>query len=272
MQKANYHSHTFRCKHASGEVWDYVKAAYSGGAEVYGISDHAPIPDGRFPDVRMDLEELQSYELAVNQAREAFPAVKILLGLECEYFSEYRSFHEDELLGRRGYDYLIGAGHYTPLDGSWENSFADMNYPRMLNAYSSYLGEMMETGLYAFIAHPDIFGCSNEVWNEDLTRCSRDILEAAQDTGVPLEINANGLRKKPLCTPYGLRPQYPWPPFWELAAGYDISVVCSSDAHCPEDALAGLEEMHHLARRYNLPLAELSDLGSGSGSLKVAAA
>ena len=78
--------------------------------------------------------------------------------MECEYFPEFHAFYEDELLGRRGYDYLIGAGHYTPLEGSWQNSFANMDQPKMLNAYSRHLAEIMESGLFAFIAHPDLFG------------------------------------------------------------------------------------------------------------------
>ena len=65
MQINNYHSHTFRCKHATGDAVDYVSVAMNGGAKVYGISDHAPIPDGRFPEVRMSLDELDSYEKAV---------------------------------------------------------------------------------------------------------------------------------------------------------------------------------------------------------------
>ena len=53
-----------------------------------------------------------------------------------------------------------------------------MDQPKMLNAYSRHLAEIMESGLFAFIAHPDLFGCSNEFWNDDLTSCSHDILSS----------------------------------------------------------------------------------------------
>ena len=56
MKITNYHSHTFRCKHAQGDAVDYVRVAYEGGAAVYVISDHAPIPDGSFSEVRMALD------------------------------------------------------------------------------------------------------------------------------------------------------------------------------------------------------------------------
>ena len=262
MKITNHHSHTFRCKHAQGDAVDYVRHAFQGGASVYGISDHSPIPDGRYPEVRMAMEELDSYENAVRKAQSEFPEVKVLLGMECEYFPEFHAFYEDELLGQRGYDYLIGAGHYTPLEGSWQNSFANMDQPKMLNAYSRHLAEIMESGLFAFIAHPDLFGCSNEFWNDDLTSCSHDILSSAQATKTPLEINGYGMRKEPVQTSKGPRAQYPWPPFWELASEYKIEVVCNSDAHRPQDALACLDETRLLADRFDLKIADLSHLGS----------
>ncbi len=263
MTITNYHSHTFRCKHAAGDAVDYVREVHSKGVSVYGISDHAPVPDGRFPHVRMDLDELNDYEHAVQKAQAMFPDIVVLLGLECEYFPEFHAFYEEELLGKREYDYLFGAGHYTPLHGEWWNSFMRINTTDLLAAYSRYLAEMMETGLFEFIAHPDIFGCCNETWNKDLTACSRDILSAAEETGTPLEINGYGMRKPPMRTAVGTRHQYPWLPFWELAAEYNITVVCNSDAHHPEHALANLGACRKLARRFRLKQADLSHLHGG---------
>ena len=137
-----------------------------------------------------------------------------------------------------------------------------MDQPKMLNAYSRHLAEIMESGLFAFIAHPDLFGCSNEFWNDDLTSCSHDILSSAQATKTTLEINGYGMRKEPVQTSKGPRAQYPWPPFWELASEYKIEVVCNSDAHRPQDALACLDETRLLADRFDLKIADLSHLGS----------
>ncbi|MCK5198693.1 MAG: hypothetical protein KAR21_10100, partial [Spirochaetales bacterium] len=69
----NFHSHTWRCKHATGTVKDYVDAAISAvGATgrspllhespILGISDHTPLPDNRWSHVRMDMSELDAYE------------------------------------------------------------------------------------------------------------------------------------------------------------------------------------------------------------------
>ena len=259
--QCNLHSHTYRCKHATGDVIDYVRAAEKAGARVYGVSDHAPMPDGRHSGVRMAMSELDGYQQAVQDVRAAFRGLRIFLALECEDFPEYRGFYREEILGRRGFDYLIGAAHYTPFEGEWQNSYQGLDRSDRLRAYSDHLCTMMETGLYTFIAHPDIFGCSNDLWTENLTACSRDILAAAESSGVPLEVNGGGFRKSPARTPLGTRPQYPWLPFWELAADYDISVVCNSDAHRPEDALANLADTLAVVQQCGLQLADLSTLG-----------
>ena len=40
----NYHTHTWRCQHASGTEEDYVRAAVAAGFKVLGFADHTPWP------------------------------------------------------------------------------------------------------------------------------------------------------------------------------------------------------------------------------------
>ena len=42
--KANYHTHTARCGHATGTDEDYVLAAIEQGFDELGFSDHVPWP------------------------------------------------------------------------------------------------------------------------------------------------------------------------------------------------------------------------------------
>ena len=42
--KANYHTHTKRCRHANGSDRDYIEAAISAGIKTLGFSDHVPLP------------------------------------------------------------------------------------------------------------------------------------------------------------------------------------------------------------------------------------
>ena len=86
------------------------------------------MPDGRHSDVRMDMDELDGYEQAVRDAQTAFPEITVLLALECEDFPENRAFYREEILGRREFDYLVGAAHYTPFEGAWHNSYSGSSH------------------------------------------------------------------------------------------------------------------------------------------------
>jgi histidinol-phosphatase (PHP family) len=75
----------------------------------------------------------------------------------------------------------------------------------------------MATGLFAFVAHPDLFANAYLAWDAEAEACSRAILAAAADLSVPLEINGYGMRKPEIETREGVRRKYPWRRFWELA-------------------------------------------------------
>jgi len=255
------HTHTYRCQHASGDAPDYARIAAAGGCQVLGISDHTPLPDGRWPDVRMRLDEIDGYETAIATARRENPGLTILTAMECEWMPEYANFYHDELLGRRGYDYLIGAGHFTKMaDGEWKGSFDNLRTPDALRRYARLLTALMEAKIFAFVAHPDILGNCNARWNADTAACAQDICAAAVATATPLEMNAYGLRKSWVVGHEGERPGYPWPPFWEVAAEHGVQVVLNSDAHRPQDVMHGHAELIALRDRFGLIEADLSRL------------
>ena len=260
--KRNYHTHTYRCQHAKGDCVDYARVASELGMEVLGFSDHTPLPDGRWSGVRMAMKQLDEYERAVADAREAYPDLRVLLGMECEYSQEFHAFFEDELLGRRGYDYLIGAGHYIGIDDSWYGSFDNAVAPENLRLYVDQVIATMECGLFAFIAHPDVYGCCNHVWNEDCAAAARDICQASVAAGVPLELNGYGLRKPWIDTPDGKRAMYPWEPFWEIAAEERVRMIINSDAHRPEHVGHGQAELGPWVRRLGLEIFDLLDDGA----------
>ena len=259
--RRNLHSHTFRCKHASGDAADYIRHALNTGVDTYGISDHTPLPGDRYNSHRMDMIELDDYHRAIKEAQQAFPDVRVLAGLECEDFDDCRSFYEDEILGQRNFDYLIGAGHFTPLRNQWEDSYFGMTSAAKLRAYSDHLCDLTESSLYLFIAHPDVFGLSSEHWNEDLKACSHDILAAAEANQKPLEINGGGIRKLAQRSGEEAHPGFPLREFWEAASDYQVTVVCNSDAHQPDHAMASIKECVQYAEELGLTIASDEQLG-----------
>ena len=63
---ANFHTHTWRCDHASGDCLAYAKEAVAAGMRVLGFSDHTPLPDGTWDDMRMSMDQIAGYEAAVE--------------------------------------------------------------------------------------------------------------------------------------------------------------------------------------------------------------
>ena len=239
--RANFHTHTFRCKHAGGTVADMCEAALAAGLDTLGFSDHAPFPDNRFHSSRMDFDELDDYIRDVNEAKLRYAGrLRIYLGLEIDYFPSLgKAFYEDLFFGRHHCDYLISGTHFI------ENGGPDINLwnggqdfgPEQVRRYIDVETEALETGLFTYIAHPDMFSIRCAAMTPEIAaECGR-LLDAAAALRVPLEVNAYGLRKPPLTLADGTkRPQYPWCPFWDLVREHGgIRAVVGSDAHQPID-------------------------------------
>ena len=67
--KHNYHTHTFRCNHASGTDREYVERAIENGMKTLGFSDHAPylFPfKDYYSFYRMKVEEIEEYADSVR--------------------------------------------------------------------------------------------------------------------------------------------------------------------------------------------------------------
>lgn len=236
--KHNFHTHTFRCKHARGETTDYCQHAVDLGMETIGFSDHTALPDNRWISARMDYSELEGYVSAVNRAKLEYPSLRILLGMECEYIPKFHAFYEDELFGQHEFEYLVGGPHFFTDDyGNWHGAYSGAVDSKALGHYGKYVQEMIASGLFAFIAHPDLFGVCYRKWDADTVSCSRDILAAAEEHDVGLEINALGLAKIARKKPNNPYPLYPWLPFWELATEYKVKTIVNADAHRPEDLI-----------------------------------
>lgn len=254
---SNYHTHLELCKHATGNVDDYCKSAIARGLTVLGISDHTPLPDNRWITERMEMNQFDSYCLSIDRARVIYPDLKILKAVECESVAIYNSFYENELLGKYKLDYLVGAIHYFPHNGGWINIFEDDLNAASLGSFAKCMIDAMESKLYAFMAHPDIFGYIYSDWDSDAEHCTRDILEAAEQLGTPLEINGKGFRKPKIACSKGMRYRYPWENFWEIVSEYDINVIINSDAHAPEEVDGNFSDALFFVDKYNLNLAEL---------------
>lgn len=231
--KANYHTHTARCGHAEGSDEAYVLAAIEQGFEELGFSDHVPWPyKSGFLNlgVRMDVRRLDEYLGSVRALREKYAdKLRIYAGFECEYFPEYMGWLAD-MAQEKQLDYLILGNHY---DGSDETGmyFGRTRTPGQLSAYVRSTIRGVQTGLFAYLAHPDLFMRSYGRFDEDCRAAARDLCQACRAMNLPMEYNVHDRFIAYLTH----RISYPHPEFFEIAKAEGVQVIVGLDAHEPRE-------------------------------------
>ena len=230
--KANYHTHTYRCNHASGSEEDYIKAAIKAGLEEIGMSDHCPWPIRKRYQMRMEMREFEPYVNELKRLKEKYKdQISIKLGLECEYFPNewktLRFFKEHPDL-----DYLIFGNHFHLQESSDWYYGTCVRDEEILRHYVTDAVAGMETGYFRIFAHPDLCFRSYPVFDEAAKQASYDICLKAKELGVILEYNLGGLRMYRHEIPH-----YPRYEFWQAAAEVGNAVIIGVDAHNPLDLL-----------------------------------
>ena len=222
---ANYHTHTFRCKHAIGGDEEYVRCAIAAGLKTLGFSDHTPypFPGGYVSTFRMAMDQLEDYTASVRGLRQHYAnQIDIRLGVEAEYYPKY--FPDlIEILRDHGVQYMILGQHMIGNEIDEPYCGVPDGDIKKLERYCNQSIEAIHTGLFTYFAHPDLF---HFVGDRSLYQAQmRRICQAANQCRMPLELNLLGL--------FNGR-HYPNPVFWEVAAEENCRVVLGMDAHQPE--------------------------------------
>lgn len=231
--KVNYHTHTQRCLHAQGCEEDYVVSAINSGLSILGFSDHAPFPDQDY-GLRMPYKELNTYLDAIDQAQVKHKdEIKLLKGLEIEYLPEYLYYY-NELLTKKGLDYLLLGEHFFRSGWNNVNVYNDIYSTDQYILYAQSVVDAINTGFFKMVAHPDIIFMNSFIWDKNCEKACDLIINAAVAANVILEFNANGLRRGMREYPDGNRYQYPYERFWERVARANVPVIVGSDCHNPD--------------------------------------
>ncbi|MBP3658065.1 MAG: histidinol-phosphatase [Oscillospiraceae bacterium] len=220
----NYHTHTFRNHHAVGTEREYIEAAIAGGYQTLGFSEHAPyqFPDGIVSYFHMFPEDLEDYIQTLLALKEEYAGrIEILIGYEAEY---YPRFFDDLLARITQYpvDYLLLGQHYirNEIDGVYV--YEPTDDPKVLATYVNQCIEALQTGLYTYLAHPDLinFTGSETFYCREMER----LCLAAKELNIPLELNLLGLRANRT---------YPSERFFRIAKACGSTIVAGIDAHDP---------------------------------------
>lgn len=245
MIKNNYHTHMKYCHHATGDVLDYVLAAIKYGYNELGMSDHAPIPlnsmtkeewQHNYCGENMTLDTFNIYLDDIKKCQEEYKNIKIYKALESEYLTGFEDHYK---YLRSKLDYMILGIHFYKLNGRIIDSYNDINYDTILGYLDNAI-LAMESGLFKYLAHPDLFmfnykdKSGNNTFDERCEYVTRKIIECAIKNDIYLELNANGLKFSK-----GIEDRnnwkYPNIHFWNIAKEYkDLKVIIGVDCHNPE--------------------------------------
>ncbi len=251
--QANYHTHTWRCHHATGTEREYIEKAISLGIQELGFSDHSPYP---FPaeytsTFRMTLEQTAGYFDTLRALREEYAdRIRILIGFEAEYYPAYFEAMREHVRAF-GCDYLIMGQHFLYNEVEKVYSGAATEDESRLAQYVDQVIEGLSTGAYTYLAHPDLPAWQGGQAGYD--RQMRRLCTEAKQLEVPLELNLLGQHESRF---------YPHERFWQLAGECGCSAIIGCDAHEPEglDRPQALAEAQQLAQRCGLQL--LTRLGA----------
>lgn len=231
--KANYHTHTTRCGHASGSDEEYVLAAISQGFDELGFSDHVPWPyksGFTHPGVRMTVGELDGYVGDIRALKEKYAdRISLRVGFECEYFPDYISWLA-EMKEEKQLDYLILGNHY---DGSDETGiyFGAARIPAQIVRYVESTIRGIESGMFAYLAHPDVFMRGYRRFDATCAAAARDLARACRAHGLPMEYNLHDRFRFAGYNDDG----YPHPKFFEIVYEEGADVIIGVDAHEPRE-------------------------------------
>ncbi len=239
--RSNYHTHTKRCRHASGEDREYVEAAIEAGYQVLGFSDHCPwvYPDAYVSNIRMRAAETDGYFASLERLRSEYKEdIQLLIGFEAEYIKPLMEA-QDRFLEDYPVDYMILGQHFVGEESDRNYAGRPTDRKEMLNGYVDLCIEGIKSGRYRYLAHPDLiyFVGDEKKYDREMRRLCR----AMKELDIPIEMNILGA---------AVGKNYPNPYFWNIAKEVGNRVIIGMDAHCPKDLVNAemLEKAKRLCR------------------------
>lgn len=244
---ANYHTHTYRCNHASGSEREYIEHAIESGLKILGFSDHTPypFPESHISGFRMRMEQLEDYVNTVLSLKEEYKKdIEIHLGFEVEYYPLYFPKLQ-QVMKDYPVEYFILGQHFLGNEIDEHYNGARSSNPDYLKRYCMQVVEALGTGYFTYLAHPDLiyFVGSNAIYEKQM----RQICIAAKKHKIPLEINLLGIAS---------RRNYPNKTFWKIVGEEGNDVILGADAHTPQAVwnLPTLQKAQKLVQKYRLHL------------------
>ncbi len=251
----DYHMHCHFCRHATGSLEEYARAAVARGMREICFTPHLPLPGfrpGFLGDrLRMASADFPRYLDELERTRALFPALTILSGIEADYI-EGREEYVARFLSAHAFDFVLMSVHFIR---DWpEDQFVfdfDRDTRPLARIYDDYLAAIrkgIETDLYDCLAHFDLIKRPGRPLLATHRAEVEEIIGLCISRGMSAEINTSGARKE-------IGETYPSPEIVALMARRGLPLTPGSDAHAPFqlglgfEAVEGRRMVRYRARR-----------------------
>lgn len=258
----DFHTHNYRCNHATGTLDDYIFNAYKRSLGTIGLSDHFPTDYSkcdntlRLKKFAMHNNDVKLYIEEAERMRKKYKKlINVKIGFEVGYLHGKQVKYFPKIQALNGsIDFLIGSVHTVKLNNIyWSLKNGDLRHLikkyGAKNIYSQYFENLKQMLLSEsfdldIIGHLDYIknGSENSYLNDFILKKICKIVPYIKERGVAVEINTQGLRN-------GYKKLYPCKKVIELLYDHDIPIVLSSDAHYPKDVGFGFEKVLRLVKK-----------------------
>lgn len=248
MQNFNYHTHTYRCRHADMNYNDeeYVIDLIKMGFKKMAFTDHCPEKEeiDKRSKMRMKYNERIGYLESIKRLKEKYAdKIEIQSGYEVEYLPG----QEENLKELKEETDKIILGQHFIYDNDKKLKVFDKNKfftDEEIIRFAEYIEEAMRLGIPDIIAHPDIYMLSRKSFGVVEEKVANMICMAAEKYNIPLEINLGNIFNSTyfenrILNNLPLEKQkeklinviYPCKGFWNVARNYNVKVLYGIDAH-----------------------------------------
>jgi histidinol-phosphatase (PHP family) len=232
------HIHTARCGHATGTVDECVRAGVAAGLYGMVITEHLALPEEFDPGNHLSMPacDLEAYLVEVDFARQRYPKIIVVTGLEADYLYGRAADTAAALQAARGHadgaTVVLGSVHFIDhwaFDDphhieEWDSRDVDQAW----QDYFALWSEATASGMFDVMSHPDLVKKFGHFPSFDPADLYAEAARVAGESGVLIEVSTAGLRK-----PVG--ELYPGPALLAEFRAAGVNATVGSDAHEPAE-------------------------------------
>jgi len=260
----DWHTHSSLCRHAIGDLEDYIRVAIKKNLSIIGLSAHFPyeflngIDHLRYQEYAMEVVQIEDYITVALDLKERYRGkIEVKIGFEIDFIKNQVGKHISYLMPViDNLDYIIGSIHNLDTEFMGLFPFDDdrckkyyKNYAKIDDLFFDYyrtLRKMLLSEIFHFniIGHFDLpkkFTKHPENEEKEMNEIY-EVLKIAKKREIAIELNSSGLRKP-------IKEQYPSEKILSLMNDLDCDIILGSDAHDPSQIAYKFDKMYYLLKK-----------------------